>query len=363
MPTKLEPVEGMLAVIHDGSSTGTNKYALLLALIDLAPEMGREEALSIDDIAAKLIELHWDHAREYDDGPLRQVTSGNRANTTAVLEVIRLHERLAQSGETVPPFERARPLIEEVEWRRSVRTVATATAKNPLRYLQTINRSEVRFLYEPVTDRTVRFLPGAIEALVRYGPVLRDLIEFRYVRFVVAANRKPLGPSVEEQVAEHLFGRSRHMPPPSMRHELWELQGRRCLYSGAKVTDPATPSGSASLDHVVPWSRVRVSAVENFVLTTRSVNSAKSNLLLAPDLFERWADHVTANADDLRSIAADHGWPTDLGRVTQVAAGLYRQTSPSGAVWNGKGMVDALGQSGQDRVLKRLHDLAPTVQP
>ena len=79
MEVEYDPIEGILAVLDKGKATGTNKFALLLALIDLAPSIGADGTLDVNDIAAKLIELHWDHAKAFDTrGVLRQVRSGNR---------------------------------------------------------------------------------------------------------------------------------------------------------------------------------------------------------------------------------------------------------------------------------------------
>lgn len=38
---EIDPVDGILAVLAEGATTGTNKYALLLALLDLAPPSAR----------------------------------------------------------------------------------------------------------------------------------------------------------------------------------------------------------------------------------------------------------------------------------------------------------------------------------
>ena len=168
-----------------------------------------------------------------------------------------------------------------------------------------------------------------MDALIRFGPVLRDLVEFRFVRFVVAANRIGLGPNLTEQVAEHLFGSDRHMPPLPMRRELWSLQDGVCLYTGAEVGDPTQRSGSSSLDHVVPWSRIRVSAIENLVLTTQSVNSTKSNLLLALAHVEAWAYYMQEHVEERNDIAVRYGWPTDIARVAGVTSAIYRRAPPA----------------------------------
>jgi 5-methylcytosine-specific restriction endonuclease McrA len=348
---KVDPVEGVLAVLGDGAATGSNKFALLLALIDLAPSVTDEDSLGVDDIARKLLELHWDHPRPFNGQVLRQVVSGNRANSTAVLEVQRLQQRWDCS--VVPPFAMARNVLDQQDWEGAVKSVAAATAKNPLRLLQTVNGQQISFLYE-VVGPSVRFLPGAISALVRYGPLLRELVEFRYVKFVARANTKTNQPSLEDRVAEHLFGAERFMPPVPLRHQLWELQEHVCIYTGQPIDDPLLLTGNSSVDHVVPWSRARISDIENFVLTTRSVNSAKGNLLLAPGLVERWSIHLEKNGDALGALASRFGWPTDRRRVINDVTAFYRHGGNSAVVWDGMGGPLTLNTEHLESVLQVL---------
>jgi hypothetical protein len=46
VPGDLEPIEGVLAVLDSGSASGTNKFGLPLALIDLAPTVLTEGFVS-----------------------------------------------------------------------------------------------------------------------------------------------------------------------------------------------------------------------------------------------------------------------------------------------------------------------------
>jgi hypothetical protein len=192
---------------------------------------------------------------------------------------------------------------------------------------------------------------------VRYGPVLRDLIEFRFVRFVADANRKSLGTPVEDQIGEHLFGTMRHMPPLAMRHDLWMIQRGRCLYTGLPVGDPADKGNRASVDHVVPWARVRLSAAENFLITATATNSAKRAVLLAPEMLIRWVEHLTTRQEAIANVAGCYGWPSDLPRVAAVAIAQYRHASPASPVWRGVDGVDALGEEGRATALELLPNL------
>lgn len=351
---KLDPIEGILAVLERGSTTGTNKFGLLLALIGLAPLVGEHATLMTEQIAEKLIELHWDHTREYrHEAPLRQVRSPNKDNTTVLLEVIRLQ----QSVDGRLPFEQARIKIDDSLWRKAVIAVARGTAKNPLRLLQQLPGDPPPFLYEPVAGSwdQIRFIDGALESLVRYGRVLRDLIEFRFVRFVAEVNREQLGTSVEIQLHEHLFGVERHMPPTAMRHDLWILQQRRCLYTNAEVQDPAKKGQrGSSVDHVIPWNRIRLSAAENFTITTSAINSSKSDVLLSPELLSRWVEFLALQRTAIDAIANNYGWPSDPPRVVEIATAEYRHASPTTPVWGGQPGLRALGEAGRAKSLEIL---------
>jgi hypothetical protein len=351
----LDPVAGVLAVLDEGAATGTNKFGLLLAILDLAPTVGASGELEVDRIAEKLIELHWDHARPYHAERLRQVTSGNRENSRVVLVVDRLHKELGEDRS----FEQARLSIPLESWKSAVRDVANATVKNPLRLLQRLPGMPASFLYEQVkgTPRRIRFVGGALASLVQFGPALRELVEFRFARFVAMANRATLGPSIEDDLTEHLFGAERHMPPTEMRHELWALQGRKCLYTGRALRDPGMPGSNASLDHVVPWSRARLSTVENFLFTSDSLNSQKGKLLLAPSLLRCWTGYLGEAHAKVAAIASTYGWPSDLERVQAVAASMYRNAGLWSGTWAGPGPVNALGAEGRDAALAALNEL------
>ena len=46
MSNLLSPIEGVLALLDEGAATGTNKYGLLLALLELAPEVGPDGVIT-----------------------------------------------------------------------------------------------------------------------------------------------------------------------------------------------------------------------------------------------------------------------------------------------------------------------------
>lgn len=350
----IDPIDGVLAILNEGSTTSANKFGLLLALIDLAPTVGPDDRLPLVRVAEKLIEIYWDHVRPFGPAgaPLRQVSSGNRDNAKVVLIVEALHA----TTHGALTYEQARLMAPDAAWDAARRQVIAATKKNALRYLQILPGSSVDFLYSltPGND-AITFEPGVVRSLTRFSGALRPLIEFRFVRFVASINSAALGHPIEGQLHEHLFGQRRHMPPPALRAALADLQGKRCVYTGLPL-----PTGSAglSVDHVVPWSRARLSTIENFCITSRSVNSKKAQHLLAPSRMVAWIDYVTGNHDELRGLAQAHGWPHDLSRVFATAAALYRSAADPTPTWDGT-QVLAVGRNELEWLAALLEEAVP----
>src|SRR4051794_40924554 len=116
VPGELEPIEGVLAVLDSASASGTNKFGLLLALIDLAPDVLADGFVSDVQLATKLIEIHWDHARPYGAHVLRQTTAQNKENTVVVAQAEVLRAHLLARKRPTAPFEYVRPMIDGALW-------------------------------------------------------------------------------------------------------------------------------------------------------------------------------------------------------------------------------------------------------
>jgi hypothetical protein len=351
---RLDPIEGILAVLDQGRTTATSKFGLLLCLFDLAPEVAGNELL-LDALAERHIALHWDHPRPFGTQVLRQVASGNRDNTALVLEVGRLRSELPIGLEN-RPFDLVRHHLSAVGWQRAVGEISKDLWRNPVARLQNLPGDPPPFLFT-VADQPRRlvFLDGVVEALVRFGPILRTLVEQRFADFVARTNRTVVGTPPATSVHEHLFGADRSMPDRSLRAALVEVQGGRCLWSGRRLlAAPGTP-----VDHVIPWSRLRLSVVENLTMTTSAVNSSKSNLLLGPAMVERWLSHLEDRGTDLRTVAAEHGWASDGARSIGTARAQYRAVPASIGVWDGPDTgVRPLGDRGRATILSLLTEIA-----
>ena len=353
--------------------TGTNKLGLLLALLDLAPTLdGETPSIARHEVAERYFEIHWEHARPYRGITLRQSSArkprddGSIADDTAVMqEIHRLRELLkdCRRGDLRDkPLGVVKRSAEgtgwHLEWEEALETaLAKARAslsRHPVRRLQELPGNPEPFLYELGRGKAgLKLLPGVVQSLTKFGGVLRPLVEFRFAQEVMKINRGMLRLPVDD-VYSHLFGQDRIMPPSELRKRLVHIQDRRCIYTGDRLRD-----AGESLDHVVPWSRARLSQIENFVMTSSSVNSKKSDLLLAPAAMEQWLRHVDRNSDDLEDCARDYGWMADLDSVRRVAVHIYKAVDANTGAWsfeNGQHRVALLGDDGKRTVLELLRD-------
>ena len=365
---RLDPIQGVLEILDRAAMTGTNKLGLLLALLDLAPTLDGDTAtISRTQVAERYLEIHWEHARPYQGVMLRQSSArkkrddGTTADDTTVMqEIHRLRTLLTERhrGDLQDkPLEFTKRSVEHLdwhsEWEEAMETalarIRAALLKNPVRLLQQLPGNPDPFLYEMKSNKSgLTLLPGVAESLTRFAGILRPLVEFRFAQAVVRINHETLNLPVDD-VYSHLFGHERIMPPPNMRERLVQIQQGRCVITGTSLR-----AAGRSLDHVVPWSRARLSQVENLLMTTPSVNSTKSDSMLAPVAIERWLRHLDANSEAIRECADEHNWPSNLDSVRQVALHMYEALDATTGVWDFDQGIRPLGDDGKREVIAML---------
>lgn len=363
---RLDPIQGVLEILDRAAMTGTNKLGLLLALLDLAPTLeSGSRSISRSVLAEKYLEIHWEHARPYQGIALRQSAARKARNdgtvaddTTVMQEIHGLRELLTRFGRgdlTDKPLDMVQHIVEDLTWRpdwqelfdEASARVQLALFKNPVPRLHKLPGEPQPFLYE--SDKSgLTLLPGVAEILTKFAGVLRPLVEFRFARTVMEINRWSLQAPIDD-VYSHLFGRDRVMPPEAMREDLVEIQQGRCILSGGPL-----PAAGGSLDHVVPWARARLSQIENFLMTTKRVNSGKSDSLPAPAVVERWLRHQETNHEEILQCAQKHHWPADIEAIRRVMRHTYQALDATTGVWDPEFGLRPLGESGKRDVLTLL---------
>ncbi len=341
--------ERLLRIIDEGRRIGSYKLALLLALLDASaaestPSGAAPEVLQTRVIASHVLRLYLPQVatfvgRDAGAATLRQIT----ARRSPVLDAISALNDQARHMGCRSVAEMAGRLPEAFE--RTLDVIELTFARYPLRLLQVVGGQDLPFLYdidwgEGVSLRRlhadggglVRFHPGAADALVRLGPLMRPLVETHWTRMVATLNGIDLE---EERLRAHLFGASRRSFPRKLRARLGDLHDGRCFYC-------AGPLGSSwDLDHVIPWSRHPNDAIENLVPADRRCNTAKSDSLPAVGHVARWRNGHVARAEDLAGLADSTGWLSDLEHTLAVVRSTYRYLPVGTPLWKSVGSVEA----------------------
>jgi len=307
-------------ILSEGSFVATYKYALLVALVELAIERGddsnRTLELPIRDIADKFAELYWRQAAPYEADGVSGVGFVLHQNTGkqagAITRLARLREDLKGSRSTLAEARRT------ADWKRLVSRMQALLKAMPLWRLQRVGREDIRFLYEPGPGTShITLLPGVACHLRERAPLIRRLAQTEWLRFVLslAQNQPVLGRAVG--LSEFLFGSSRAALSLKVSKPLRELQHGRCFYCQRSL-----PS-AAAVDHFIPWSRYPRDLAHNLVLAHGACNSRKSDLLGGESYLERWAGFVSEHDADLQQIGTEASLLVDRATSVAVAEWSY----------------------------------------
>lgn len=322
---QVEFLANVQRLLSEGSFVASYKFALLLALADLAVEHGDDRGAALDltarQLADKFIHYYWRQATPYltprsPDGVVLAQNTGRQAAILTKIQAVR-----ANTPE-LSAYRRSK------DWPRLLDEVAGVVKVMPLWKLQTVGSGTLDFLYENVGRGSVITLrPGVAACLRKFHLLLGDLVRGAWVRYVRRFNEVELGEV--NDLHEFLFGserRSLQAVVPVLR----DVQGGECFYCGKALGAQTT-----HVDHFIPWSRYPVDLGHNFVLAhDRPCNSAKSDRLASGEHLRRWTERNLTHADALRQEfdrrAVIHDLPTSIA----IARWAYRQLSGThGTVW------------------------------
>ncbi len=290
-------------------------------------------ALSILDLADRVIDLYWPQVRTYSDaGLLRQST---QSRSRILEEVIALHQLAPRAASVrlghIGAYDQAR------------RRVAHTLARQPLPKLQTPGgqaTTRTCFLYddswlgEDVAVReldargwTLELLPGVADSLVRLGGLLRPVIERAWTDDVARLNHLD---TEYADLPQFLFGAERSSLARAAS-VLREIEGAECFYCNDRIR------GALHVDHFLPWAKVPFNGLSNLVLADATCNGAKSDTLASLVHRERWElrDQV-----GLAEAGSEIAWPAEWERSQRIARGLYSRLPTGTPLWRAKGVYD-----------------------
>ncbi|MEI6601437.1 MAG: HNH endonuclease [Comamonadaceae bacterium] len=306
----------------EGDFTATYKFALLIALADLAVELGNDSADALElghrGIAAKFIELYWQQSAPYStgrSGTTQEVLMQNNGTQAAIITAIidfRQNNLAAtvQSARSLPSY----PGL--------ILKVSQTVAAQPINYLQNLGGATDPFLYERVRGAIV-LKPGVAYCLRRFQPLVQQLARSHWVGHV-KRNKLNLPMLGEADDLESFLFETPRQALNVIGSGLKALTNSHCFYCGSTVHD-------ADVDHFVPFSMYPRDLIHNFVLAHPSCNRSKSDTLAALPHLERWLEYITKNDDALQEIGEASGRVSDRKSCISVARWGYANALNSGA--------------------------------
>ncbi len=322
---QLDFLNNIQKLLSEGAVNTTYKYALLLAMADLAVEKGSdsfsEQIISLDDIVEKVISLYWGQTLPYDfyrpSGSTDELSASNRIlkqraqndEEAKIISVI-LHARKIESHSLTNLMKGKGSL------KRLKNDVKTTIKRYPLKLLQ--EGFETPFLYNPIINSggVIKLFAGVSFCLRKFYPLIYDLIRSRWVRAVRGWNEDILGPSSD--LERFLFGRQR-ANLNAVRDILVELQGSKCFF----CRKSSSKKNEFAVDHFIPWSRYALDDMHNFVLAHAKCNSQKSDHLAAQEHYERWVERNNKFQNALVKKGLALGFLADHERTSRVAVYFY----------------------------------------
>ena len=363
-PLATEPAPGdqvrfltqVQCLLDGGSFSGTYKYALLLALADLAVEQGADDvaelALSTDVIAEKFIEYYWDHCRPFVTLPVPAT-----AQTAVPASEVATSSEVPLIGEAPPPppappavtpaapkaskakAEKVVALLaavygqvdgklpalraDEAAWGKLLKAVRTVVQSTPLWKLQTVAEAQMDFLYPSVgRGSQITLRPGVAFCFRRFHGFVGSLVRGAWVDWVRNQNRELVGDAADAE--EFLFG-SQRQRLREVAPALYELQKGRCFYTGKELARP----DQGDVDHFIPFARYGRDLGHNLVLASKRAKTDKSDYLAAEDHLAAWCERNAQAGSALAAACTAAGISSDLARTLGIARWAYSQADRS----------------------------------
>ena len=329
-------------LFSEGDFTATYKFALLIALADLAVELGGDDGeplkLHHRDIAAKFIELYWQQTAPYSMGrpdSVAGVLSQNNGAPAAVINAISEFRRVNPVGTA----QSARLMHGYAEL---LKRVAQTVSAQPVNYLQNLGGQTDPFLFERHTGAVI-LNPGVAFCLRRFQPLVQQLSRSRWVAHIKRNTRNLPWLGVTDDLAAFLFETPRQALVV-IGNGLRKLAGGHCFYCESHVAE-------ADVDHFIPFSLYPRDLMHNFVLAHPSCNRSKSNTLAARPHLQRWLDQMTRHDDALHEIGEAAGLSAEIDASKSVARWGYSNAASSGGqAWIRPKMYESIdfefGQAG-----------------
>ena len=299
----------------EGDFSASYKYALLIAIADIAVESGRDDdqPLTIPHrrLGEKFIELYWQQSAPFrGDGVLIQ-NNGTQAAVISQIAQFRsqTHAATVNAARSAGCF-------------KSLLTKVTrVVVDKPVFHIQNLGGIRDQFLFESDAD-SITLLPGVAFCLRRFQPLVQQLARSHWIDHI-KRNKKNIALIGQDNDLESFLFETSRQSRVIVQTGLRKISNK-CFYCGKSVNE-------ADVDHFIPHSLYPRDLAHNFVLADPACNRSKSDTLAAKAHLHRWLEFVQSNADNLSQIGYEAGILADEESMTSVARWGYANAVAGGA--------------------------------
>jgi len=338
-------------LLSEGDFTATYKFALLMALADIAVERGHDDVRPLEipmrDIAEKFVDYYWQQTMPYKSVGLGNVVSDDAVDVDANSgpDGI-LSQNMGATAKVVSDIRRFRAdnqvagigrAKQSKAFAKLISTVAQTVSKQPVTYFQNIAGGTDPFVYER-SDSGIRLKNGVSSHLRKFHGLVQHMARDRWVRHILGNKRNIPALGQKDDLHSFLFESSRKALM-IVCNNLSKLTNKKCFYCHGGITD--TPD----VDHFIPFSLYGRDIAQNFVLAHASCNRSKSDVLGAKPHLENWLEQLNRHQDDISQIALDAGIISDQDTMLSVTKWSYQQGHENGShAWIKKGVFEPIGE-------------------
>lgn len=337
-------------LLSEGDFTATYKFALLMALADIAVERGHDDVRPLEipmrDIAEKFVDYYWQQTMPYKAAGLGSELPGKAG---AVIEVSEPDGILSQNmGATAKVVSDIRRFKAENQvsgigrakqtkaFAKLITSVSATVSGQPVQCFQNISGGTDTFVYARKRGGLI-LNPGVSSHLRKFHGLILYMARDGWIRHIksIKGNNALLGQ--KDDLHSFLFESSRKALT-IVGNNLSKLTNKKCFYCRGGIYD--TPD----VDHFIPFSMYGRDIAQNFVLTHASCNRSKSDVLGAKPHLENWLEQLNRHQDDISQIALDAGLISDQSTTLSVAKWSYQQGYDTGShAWIKKGVFEPIG--------------------
>ncbi len=298
----------------EGDFTASYKYALLIAIADIAVESGRDDdqplTISHRRLGEKFVELYWQQSAPFRDGGVLIQNKGVQAAVISNISNFRSQTQAATVNAA----------RSSVGFKSLLTKVTRIVVDKPVFHIQNLGGVRDQFLFELGSD-SINLLPGVAYCLRRFQPLVQQLARSHWVDHIKRNKQNSVLLGQDLDLESFLFETSRQSLV-IVQTGLRKISNK-CFYCGSSVTE-------ADVDHFIPHSLYPRDLAHNFVLAHPSCNRSKSDTLAAKAHLHRWLEFVQSNADNLSQIGHDAGIMADEGSMDSVARWGYANAVAGG---------------------------------